>query len=63
MWKFKGCPRCGGDIYLDQDESSWYEHCLQCGYTCELKSIAEFEEQKATREKIPVLATKRKTLE
>jgi DNA-directed RNA polymerase subunit M/transcription elongation factor TFIIS len=32
MWKAKGCPKCGGDIYLDVDEDVWFDHCLQCGY-------------------------------
>jgi ribosomal protein S27AE len=31
-WKAKCCPRCGGDIFLDIDEYSWVDHCLQCGY-------------------------------
>lgn len=32
MWRFKGCPRCGGDIFVDYDHYGWYERCLQCGY-------------------------------
>ena len=32
MWKAKGCPKCGGDIFLDIDEDIWFDHCLQCGY-------------------------------
>ena len=44
MWKFRSCPRCGGDVFLDSDEHVWYEHCLQCGYIRELKGIAEFNE-------------------
>jgi len=32
MWKAKGCPKCGGDIFLDIDEHIWFDHCLQCGY-------------------------------
>jgi hypothetical protein len=31
-WKAKSCPKCGGDIFLDIDEQSWFDHCLQCGY-------------------------------
>ncbi len=27
-WRLKGCPRCGGDVILDRDESQ----CLQCGF-------------------------------
>ena len=33
MWKFKKCPRCMGDVFLDRDfEGGWYEQCLQCGH-------------------------------
>ncbi len=27
-WRLKGCPKCGGDVILDRDESQ----CLQCGF-------------------------------
>ncbi|MBA7609547.1 hypothetical protein ES703_16738 [subsurface metagenome] len=26
-WKLKGCPNCGGDLYLDGQEYT----CLHCG--------------------------------
>lgn len=26
----KTCPRCGGDLFYDLDERSWW--CLQCGH-------------------------------
>ena len=45
MWKLKGCPRCGGDIFIDRDLDGWHEQCLQCSYQCELKSLDEFKEQ------------------
>ncbi|MBI2935943.1 MAG: hypothetical protein HYY31_03940 [Chloroflexi bacterium] len=32
MWWFKGCPRCGGDIYEEQETDGLYIACLQCGY-------------------------------
>ncbi len=47
MWKFKSCPRCGGDIFIDRDLDWWYEQCLQCSYRYELKSLAEFKKQPA----------------
>ena len=56
IWKFKGCPRCEGDVFLDRDMESWYEQCLQCSYRHELKSIAEFKEQLAQEEKELALA-------
>ena len=55
MWNLKGCPRCGGDIYLDRDRYGWYEQCLQCGYLSELQSLAEFKEGLADKEKELVL--------
>lgn len=32
MWKMRGCPKCGGDIFLDIDGNTLLDHCLQCGY-------------------------------
>ncbi len=32
MWQVKGCPRCGGDVFIDRDHYGWYRECLQCGY-------------------------------
>ena len=31
-WKIKNCPRCGGDVYIDEELGGAYEQCLQCGY-------------------------------
>jgi hypothetical protein len=36
MWNFKGCPRCKGDVFIDEDTDKCYEKCLQCGYEREL---------------------------
>ena len=55
VWKFKGCPRCQGDMFLERDEDSWYEECLQCSYRHELKSMSEFKERVAQEEKEPAL--------
>ncbi|MBI2832624.1 MAG: hypothetical protein HYX79_10255 [Chloroflexi bacterium] len=33
MWKLKGCPRCGGDVFLSREDGDWYMECLQCSYT------------------------------
>jgi len=35
--KLKGCPRCGGDIFIDRDQYGWYEYCIQCGYINDTK--------------------------
>ena len=24
------CTRCGGNLYLERDESDWYEECFLC---------------------------------
>jgi DNA-directed RNA polymerase subunit RPC12/RpoP len=29
--KFKGCKRCGGDLFLERDSEGIYISCLQCG--------------------------------
>ena len=41
MWKLKSCPRCGGDVFVDQDQDGWYEQCLQCSYSTDLQSTVE----------------------
>jgi hypothetical protein len=29
--KYKGCKRCGGDLFLERDTEESYVFCLQCG--------------------------------
>jgi hypothetical protein len=36
MWKRKGCPRCQGDLFVDEEVGRSYIKCLQCGYEKEL---------------------------
>ncbi len=55
MIRFKGCPRCGGDVRLDQDHYGWFEECLQCGYSRDVTSIKEFKTgvpKKQVRERV-----------
>ncbi len=40
MWNMKKCPRCGGDVYIDEDVDHCFEKCLQCGYERELQNAA-----------------------
>jgi ribosomal protein S27AE len=47
-WKVKGCPRCGGDMFIDRDLDSWYQQCLQCSYRVELKPLSRFKEAVGT---------------
>jgi ssDNA-binding Zn-finger/Zn-ribbon topoisomerase 1 len=35
------CPKCGGNLYMDKDYHGWYEQCLQCAFTRNLKVIYE----------------------
>lgn len=44
MWKIKSCPRCTGDMFIEQAEFGWMEHCLQCGYQREIYLRNEKEE-------------------
>ncbi len=39
MWNYKSCPRCRGDIFIDEDVDRCYEKCLQCGYERELVRV------------------------
>lgn len=37
-WKFKSCPRCNGDCYVDSElDKTWFMECIQCGWRKELK--------------------------
>ena len=49
-WKFKSCPRCDGDMFVDRDLYGWHEQCLQCGYARELRNMIKSKQQ-AWREK------------
>jgi hypothetical protein len=37
IW-LKECPRCQGDLILDQDHYGKYKTCVQCGY---LRDVVE----------------------
>ena len=36
---YERCPKCGGNMFLNNDYNGWYEQCLQCSYTIYLKAI------------------------
>jgi len=44
-WKFKSCPRCDGDMFIDRDLYGWYEQCIQCGYARDLRSTVKLGQQ------------------
>ena len=37
---FKACPRCQGDMYLDEDMYGSYRKCLQCGRIYEIPATS-----------------------
>jgi len=41
--KFKGCKRCGGDLFIERDSEGAYISCLQCGaiYVRRLKPVSQ----------------------
>ena len=43
MIKFKGCPKCHGDLYLNEDMYGKYLNCLQCGYVKDVVDEPETE--------------------
>ena len=48
--KFKGCKRCGGDLFLERDSDGVYVSCLQCGAVYPRR----VEEVKKDIKKVPV---------
>jgi ribosomal protein S27AE len=32
MFKLKSCPRCSGDLIIEQAHQDRSEYCLQCGF-------------------------------
>lgn len=39
MWRLKGCPKCRGDMLVEQDNHGRYEWCLQCGYQQNINNV------------------------
>ena len=35
------CPKCGGNLFLDNDDMGWYEQCLQCSFIRYLDVVYE----------------------
>ncbi len=36
MLYFKSCPRCQGDVNVENDSHGTYAKCLQCGFSRDL---------------------------
>lgn len=47
MWIIKSCPRCRGDIFIDEDIDRTYIKCLQCGYEREMAGKPSKRQDKA----------------
>lgn len=41
VW-LKSCPRCRGDLFLDNDSCGWHLVCLQCGHRKYLKQQRDY---------------------
>jgi Zn ribbon nucleic-acid-binding protein len=41
MFRLKACPRCKGDLIINQERHVRYEECLQCGYEREVQSLVK----------------------
>jgi len=55
-WKWRRCPRCGGNMFPYLDPDGYYEKCLQCSHWRELPGIAvEPDGTTAPTEKWPAL--------
>ncbi len=39
VWKFKSCPRCSGDLFIQRETDGWYEECLLCGYQRDVSNL------------------------
>jgi DNA-directed RNA polymerase subunit M/transcription elongation factor TFIIS len=39
--KTNRCPRCGGNIFIDEDSIGYYAHCLQCGYEQQIRELGK----------------------
>lgn len=39
QWRLKSCPRCGSDMFIEQDFDIRYEKCLMCSYTIDLERV------------------------
>ncbi|MFC1871338.1 hypothetical protein ACFLYF_02935 [Chloroflexota bacterium] len=38
-WRVKGCPRCGGDMFLETGMEGWFWDCLLCGFRDEVSEV------------------------
>ena len=44
-YKPKRCPRCGGNLFIDEDTVGCHEQCLQCGYERQIQEVRKVRTQ------------------
>jgi len=47
--KFKGCKRCGGDLFLERDSEGVFISCLQCSATYVRRLVPPVKKPKAKK--------------
>ena len=52
--KFKGCKRCGGDLFLERDSEGLYVSCLQCGAVPVKQAVRIYPLPERKPRKVPV---------
>ncbi|MFC1938316.1 hypothetical protein ACFLWH_01495 [Chloroflexota bacterium] len=52
-WRIRGCPRCGGSLFVDRDMDGWYAQCINCSYRNELKDSVDSAVKLTTKENRP----------
>lgn len=54
VFYLKSCPRCKGDLLLDNDFAGYYLSCMQCGFLKDIKiKTFNIEQIKSHSEKSP----------
>lgn len=48
-WQASRCPRCGGRLFIDNDEDGWYEQCINCSHRYQLKASIDMAKAAAVR--------------
>ncbi len=60
MLYFKSCPKCRGDMYLDNDSYGSFRQCLQCGLVQDIitkpMAVPQPIEEKARKRRVSVKA-------
>ena len=52
VW-LKACPKCKGDLFLDEDHYGKFKSCVQCGY---IRDLAESDGETARPPRLATLS-------